>query len=121
MVEMTAKQQNKVKRVKRAEDNLRDRWGNVKCTNIRITGLPEKKGKRKEYEKIFEEIIVENFPNMGKEIINQAQEAQRDPYRINPRRHTPIHILNSLNFCLSVKLLISPSILNDIHLACSFC
>ena len=44
-------------------------------------------------EKIFEEIIVENFPNMGKEIVNQVQEAQRVPYRIKPRRNTPRHIL----------------------------
>ena len=33
---------------------------------------------------------------MGKEIINQVQEAQRVPYRINPRRNTPRHILIKL-------------------------
>ena len=43
-------------------------------------------------EKIFEEIIAENFLNMGKEIVNQVQEAQRVPGRINPRRNTPRHI-----------------------------
>ena len=48
------------------------------------------------YEKIFEEIIVENFPNMEKEIVNQVQEAQRVPYRINPRRNMPRHILIKL-------------------------
>ena len=47
-------------------------------------------------EKIFEEIIVENFPNMGKEIVIQVQEVQRVPYRINPRRNTPRHILIKL-------------------------
>ena len=52
----------------------------------------EKKG----YEKVFEEIIVENFPNMEKKIVNQVQEAQRVPYRINPRRNTPRHILIKL-------------------------
>ena len=57
--------------MKRAEDNLRDLWGNVKCTNIRITGVPEEK--KKGYEKIFEEIIVENFPNMEKEIIKSKR------------------------------------------------
>ena len=57
-----------------------------KCTNIRIIGFPEEEEKKKGTEKIFEEIIVENFPNMGKEIVNQVQEAQRVPYRINPRR-----------------------------------
>ena len=49
--------------------------------------------REKGYEKIFEESIVENFPNMEKEIVNQVQEAQRVPYRINPRRNTPRHIL----------------------------
>ena len=48
------------------------------------------------YENIFEEIIVENFPNMEKETANQVQEAQRVPYRINPRRNTPKHILIKL-------------------------
>ena len=50
----------------------------------------------KGHEKNFEEIIVENFPNMEKEIVNQVQEAQRVPYRINPRRNMPSHILNKL-------------------------
>ena len=48
------------------------------------------------YEKIFEEIIVENFPNMEREIVSQVQEAQRVPYRINPRRNTPRHTLIKL-------------------------
>ena len=49
--------------------------------------------KKKGYEEMFEEIIVENFPNMEKEIVNQVQEAQRIPYRINPRRNMQRHIL----------------------------
>ena len=53
--------------------------------------------KKKGTEKIFEEIIGENFPNIGKEIVNQVQEAQRVPYRINPRRNTPRHILIKLS------------------------
>ena len=92
MVEITSEEQNKVKRMKRAEDSLRDLWDHIKCTNIQITGVPEE-DKKKVYEKIFEESIVENFPNMEKEIANQVQEAQRVPYRINPRRNTPRHIL----------------------------
>ena len=52
--------------------------------------------KKKGYEKIFEEIRVENFPNMEKEIVNQVQEAQRVPYRINPRRNMPRHTLIKL-------------------------
>ena len=46
---------------------------------------------------MFEEIIVKNFPNMGKEIATQVQEAQRVPGRINPRRNTPKHILIRLS------------------------
>ena len=70
MVEMTSEEQNKVKRMKRTEDSLRDLWDNTKCTNIRIIGVQEEEEKRKEYEKISEEIIVENFPNMEKKIVN---------------------------------------------------
>ena len=55
-----------------------------------------RRGKKKVYEKIFEEIMVENFPNMEKEIVNEVQEAQRVPYRINPRRNMPRHILIKL-------------------------
>ena len=56
--------------MKRTEDGLRDLWDNIKCTSIRIIGVPEEEEKKKEYEKFFEEIIVENFPNMEKEIVN---------------------------------------------------
>ena len=52
--------------------------------------------REKEREKILEEIIVENFPNMEKEIVTQVQEAQRVPYRINTRKNTSRHILIKL-------------------------
>ena len=74
-MQITTAQQNKEKIIKRIEDSLRDLWGNNKHTNIQIIGVPEEE-KKKETEKIFEEIIVENFPNMGKEIVNQVQEAR---------------------------------------------
>ena len=70
------KNNNKMERI---EDSLRDFWDNMKCTNIWIIGVPEEVEKKKGTEKIFEEIIVENFPNMGKEIVNQDQEVQRVP------------------------------------------
>ena len=76
MLEITSVEQNKVKRMKRTEDSLRDLWDHIKCTNIRIIGVLEEEEKKKGYEKIFEEIIVENFCNMEKEIVNQVQEAQ---------------------------------------------
>ena len=96
MVEIISEEQNKVKRMKRTEDSLRDLCNNIKHTNIRITGVPEEEEEKKGYEKNFKEIIVEKFPNMEKERVNQVQEAQRVPYRINPRRNTPRHILIKL-------------------------
>ena len=81
--------------MKRAEDSLRDLWAHIKCTNIRIIGVPEEE-KKKVYEKNFEEIMVENFLTVEKEIVNQVQEAQRVPFRINPRRNTPRHILTKI-------------------------
>ena len=83
MVKITSEEQNKIKRIKRTEDSLKDLGDNIKCTNMWIIGVPEEEERKKVYEKIFEEIIVENFPNMEKEIVNQVQEAQRVPFRIN--------------------------------------
>uniref|UniRef100_A0A8C9CHK4 L1 transposable element RRM domain-containing protein n=1 Tax=Phocoena sinus TaxID=42100 RepID=A0A8C9CHK4_PHOSS len=96
MVEFTAAEQNKEKRMKRNEDSLRDLWDNIKGNNIHIIGVPEEEEREKGPEKIFEEIIVENFPNMGKEKATQLQEAQGVLYRINPRRNTPRPIVIKL-------------------------
>ena len=82
MVEFTAAEQNKEKRMKRNEDSLRDLGNNIKHNNIHIIGVPEGEEREKGPEKIFEEIIVQKFPNMGKEIATQVQEVQRVPYRI---------------------------------------
>ena len=70
--------------MKRNEDSLRELWDNIKFTNIHIIGVTEEE-REKVPEKIFEEIIAENFPNMGKELLTQIQEAQWIPYRINSR------------------------------------
>jgi len=96
MVEITHEEQNRANRTKGTEDSLRDLWDNIRCTNIRIIGVPEEEEKKKVYEKIFKEIILENFPNLEKKTVNQVQEAQRVPYRINPRRNMPRCILNKL-------------------------
>ena len=69
-MEITTTEQNKAKRMKRIEDSLRDLWDNIQCTNIQIIGVPEEEEKKKGIEKIFEEIILENFPNIGKEKVN---------------------------------------------------
>ena len=95
MVKINESERKNEKRIKRNEDNLRDLQDNMKYSNIRIIGVPEEEDKKKDHEKILE-IIVENFPKMGKEIITQVQETQRVPNRINPRRNTPRQILIKL-------------------------
>ena len=76
MVEITAREQNKEKRMKRIEESLRDLWDNIKCTNIRIIRVLKEEEKKKGSEKIFEEIIVKNFPNIGKEIIKSRKHGE---------------------------------------------
>jgi len=96
MAEINESEKKKEKRIKRNEDKLRDLWDNVKCPNIRIIGVPEEEDKKKDHEKTLKDIIVENFPKMGKEIITQVQETQRVPNRIHPRQNTPRYILIKL-------------------------
>ena len=96
MVEINESEWKKEKRIKRNEDNLRDLQDNIKHYNIRIIGVPEEEDKKKDNEKILEEIIVENFPKLRKEIITQVQETQRVPNRINPRQNPKTHI-NHIN------------------------
>ena len=88
MVEINELEMKKEKRMKRNEHNLRDLWDNVKCPTIQIIGVPEEEDKKKDHEKILEEIMVENFSKIGKEIITQVQEIQRVPNRIKPRGNT---------------------------------
>ena len=86
MVEINESERKQEKRIKRNEYNLRDLQDNSKRSSIQIIGVPEEEEKKKGYENIFEEIIVENSPNMEKEIVNEDQEAQRVPYRIKPEK-----------------------------------
>ena len=92
MVEITAEEQSKEKRMKRIEDNLRDCWDNTKCTNIRIIGVPEEEEEKKGSEKIFEEIIVENYSGNS----HPSPGSTESPIQDNPRKNTPRHILIKL-------------------------
>jgi len=95
MLEITSEEQNKVKRMKRTEDSLRDVWDHIKSTNIQITGVPNEEEKKKGYEKIFEEIIVENFSNVEEEVIvNHSQSVQEVQSPIQDKlkeKHTKTH------------------------------
>ena len=76
--------------MKRIEDSLRELWDHTKRTNIQTKEVPEEENKGSE--KIFQEIIVENFPNMGKEIVNQVQEAQSPIQDKSKKKHAKTHI-----------------------------
>ena len=96
MVEINESERIKEKWIKRNEDNLRDLQDSVKRPNIQIIGVPEEEDKKKDHEKILEEIIVENFPKMGKEIATQIQETQKVPNRMKRQRNTQ-QIKESIN------------------------
>ena len=85
----------KGKRILKNEYNLRDLWDNVKCPNVQIIGIPEE-DKKKDHEKILEEIIVENFPIIRKEIITQVQETQSPKQNKPKAKHRKTHI-NQIN------------------------
>ena len=78
--------------MKRIEDSLKDLCDNIKCNNIRIIGVSEEEEKEEGSKKIFEEILVENFPNMGKEIVNQVQEMQSPIQNKSKEKHAKRHI-----------------------------
>uniref|UniRef100_A0A8D0YMP0 L1 transposable element RRM domain-containing protein n=1 Tax=Sus scrofa TaxID=9823 RepID=A0A8D0YMP0_PIG len=96
LVEITDAEMKREKRLKTNEERLRELWDNMKGTNIHIIGVTEGEEREKGTGKIFQEIIAENVPNMGKEPLTQIQEAQRVPYKINPRRNIPRHLLIKL-------------------------
>ena len=84
MVEINETERKKEKRIKWGQSQ-RPLGQYVKYPNIQIIGVPEEEDKKKV---ILEEIVVENFPKMGKEIVAQVQETQKLPNRINPRWNT---------------------------------
>ena len=92
MVEITATEQNTEKQ---NEKKYRQTKRPLKCTNIHIIGVPEGEERKKGPEKIFEEVIAENLPNMGK-IQSTMSRQCRVPGRINPRMNTPRHIVIKL-------------------------
>ena len=96
MVEITSEEQNKANRMKKLR-TVSETSGTISDTpTFELQGVPEEEEKKKGYEKMFEEVIDENFHNIEKKIVNQVQEAQRAPYSINLRRNKPRHILIKL-------------------------
>ena len=82
---------------KKNEERLRNLWDNFKHSNIQIIGVPEGEEEEQKIENLFEQIMKEKFLNLSKEIdFQEAQEAQRVPKKLAPRKHTPKHIILTL-------------------------
>ena len=87
-------EETRIQKKKKNEKRLRNLWDNFKCSNIQIIGMPEGEEEEQEIKNLFEQIMKENFPNLAKEIdFQEVREAQRVPKRLNPRKHTPRHII----------------------------
>ena len=86
-------QKNEETRIQTNEERLRNLQDILKCSNIRIIGVPEEEEEQK-IENLFEQIMKENFPNLAKETdFQEVQEAQRVPKKLDPRKHTPRHMV----------------------------
>ena len=87
-------EQNEETRIQNNEERLRNLRDNFQRSNIQIIGVPEVEEEKQEIEILFENIMKENFPNLAKEIdFQEVQEAQRVPNKLDPRKHTPRHII----------------------------
>ena len=87
-------EQNEETRIQKNEEKLTNLWDNLKHSNIRIIGVSE--GEEEECE--IDNIMKENFPKLAKEIdFQEIEEAQRVPKNLDPRKHTPRHIIITLS------------------------
>ena len=87
-------EQNEDIRIQKNEERLRNLQDNFKRPNIQLIGVSEGEEEEQEIENLFENIMKENFPNLVKEIdFQEIQEAQRVPKNLDPREHTPRHII----------------------------
>ena len=89
-------EQNAETRIQKKEERLRNLQDNFKPSNIRIMGLPKGEKQEQEIENLFEQIMKENFPNAKEIDFQEVQEAQRVPKKLDPRKHTPRHIIIKL-------------------------
>ena len=81
-------EKNEETRIRKNEERLRNLQDILKCSNIRIIGVPEGEEEEPKIENLFEQIIKENFPSLAKEIdFQEVQEAQRVPKKLDPPRH----------------------------------
>ena len=90
-------EKNEETRIRKNEERLRNLQDILKHSNIQIIGVPEGEEEEQKIENLFEQIMKENFPSLAKEIdFQEVQEAQRVPKKLDPRKHTPRHIIITL-------------------------
>ena len=90
-------EQNEETRIQKNEERLRNLQDIFKCSNIQIIGVAKGEEEEQEIERLFEQIMQENFPNLAKEIdFQEIQETQTVPKKLDPRRNTPRHIMITL-------------------------
>ena len=93
-------EKNEETRIQKNEERLRNLQDILKCSSIWIIGVPEGEEEEQKIENLFKQIMKENFPNLAKEIdlqeVQEVQEAQRVPKKLDPRRNTPRHIIITL-------------------------
>ena len=89
-------EKNEETRTWKNEEKLRNLPDALKRSNIKIIEVTEREEEEQEIENLFEK-AMENFPNLAKEIDSQkVQKAQRVPKKLNPRKHTPTHMIITL-------------------------
>ena len=85
-------------RIQKNEERLRNLQDIFKHSNIQISGVPKGEEKEQQIEKLFEQIMKENFPNLAKEVdFQEVQEGQSLPKKLDPRKYTPKHIIVTLS------------------------
>ena len=80
------------KRISKNERILKELCDQYKWNNIHIIGVPEEE-REKRIESVFKEIIAENFPKLGEEIVSQAMEVHRSPNKRDPRKTKSRHMI----------------------------
>ena len=85
-----------IKKIQEYEERIRELTDAIKWNNVRIIENPEEEEREKGAEGVLEQIVPENFPNMGKETDIEIQEAQRTPFRCNLNRFSARYIIVKL-------------------------
>uniref|UniRef100_A0A9L0SAW0 LINE-1 retrotransposable element ORF1 protein n=1 Tax=Equus caballus TaxID=9796 RepID=A0A9L0SAW0_HORSE len=83
-------------RIKKNEENLREIMDSMRSKNIRIIGIPENMEKENGAESVLNEIIEENFLNLGINGEMSVEEGFRSPRFVNVKRPTARHIIVKL-------------------------